>query len=320
MRNAFDAWVECSCGARHWGLGGAAGLALVDVASRAVALQLRSERSHHGGTWGLPGGAIGTGETPLAGALREAAEEADVRPADVRPVLTRVLDHGEWSYTTVLARTLRSATGGGRPTLTALDGESADLRWVDLDAVADLPLHPSFAAAWPRLRALALLDPVLVVDVANVLGARPDGWWRDRAGASARLLTALAGALGTPGGTGAVTPADDGGVPAGWFGLDALDPEVARAWPRTVAVLEGAARDAAPPEQPPSPSSVPAPALELVRAPGSGDDAVVEAAEAASATGATVVVATADRGLRARLPAGVAVVGPGTLRDLVDRR
>ncbi len=34
----------------------------------------------------------------------------------------------------------------------------------------------------------------MVVDVANVLGARPDGWWRDRAGATQRLLTDLAGA------------------------------------------------------------------------------------------------------------------------------
>ena len=28
---------------------------------------------------------------------------------------------------------------------------------------------------------------VLVVDAANVVGARPDGWWKDRAGAAARL-------------------------------------------------------------------------------------------------------------------------------------
>lgn len=27
----------------------------------------------------------------------------------------------------------------------------------------------------------------LVVDGANVVGARPDGWWKDRAGAAARL-------------------------------------------------------------------------------------------------------------------------------------
>lgn len=38
-------------------------------------------------------------------------------------------------------------------------------------------------------------DPVvsaaLVVDAANVVGSRPDGWWRDRAGAAARLQARL---------------------------------------------------------------------------------------------------------------------------------
>ncbi len=33
---------------------------------------------------------------------------------------------------------------------------------------------------------------VLVVDGANVVGSRPDGWWRDRAGAAARLHGRLA--------------------------------------------------------------------------------------------------------------------------------
>jgi hypothetical protein len=33
--------------------------------------------------------------------------------------------------------------------------------------------------------------PVLVVDGANVVGSRPDGWWRDRHGAAERLRDAL---------------------------------------------------------------------------------------------------------------------------------
>lgn len=33
--------------------------------------------------------------------------------------------------------------------------------------------------------------PLIVVDAANVVGSRPDGWWRDRAGAARRLLTQL---------------------------------------------------------------------------------------------------------------------------------
>ncbi|MBM6399286.1 GNAT family N-acetyltransferase [Phycicoccus sonneratiae] len=36
--------------------------------------------------------------------------------------------------------------------------------------------------------------PVLVVDAANVVGSRPDGWWRDRPGAAARLHAALVAA------------------------------------------------------------------------------------------------------------------------------
>ena len=34
--------------------------------------------------------------------------------------------------------------------------------------------------------------PWLVVDVMNVVGSRPDGWWRDRTGAAAGLVRRLA--------------------------------------------------------------------------------------------------------------------------------
>lgn len=36
------------------------------------------------------------------------------------------------------------------------------------------------------------MDPLIVVDAANVVGSVPDGWWRDRAGAAVRLRDALA--------------------------------------------------------------------------------------------------------------------------------
>ncbi|HSE08363.1 MAG TPA: NYN domain-containing protein [Nocardioidaceae bacterium] len=35
---------------------------------------------------------------------------------------------------------------------------------------------------------------VLIVDAANVIGSRPDGWWRDRPGAAQRLHRQLLGA------------------------------------------------------------------------------------------------------------------------------
>ena len=32
-----------------------------------------------------------------------------------------------------------------------------------------------------------------LIDASNVIGSRPDGWWRDRAGAARRLIAALEG-------------------------------------------------------------------------------------------------------------------------------
>jgi hypothetical protein len=125
---------------------------------------------------------------------------------------------------------------------------------------------------------------VLIVDAANVVGARPDGWWRDREGAASRLLTRLAA---LPGRTLA--------GPAGPLTCTEV-----------VAVVEGRAR------------GVPAPdGVRVVRAVGSGDDALAEYA----ATRATepILVVTADRGLRARLPAGAAVTGPGWLLAELER-
>ena len=145
-------YVTCSCGRRHWGPRGAAGLLLTDPARTAVVLQHRSARVHQGNTWGLMGGAIERGESPAAAALREAHEEAGVDAATVT-VLGTVpgLRHPEWSYTYVLAESERpedpDLPGG-------LTWESDRTMWVDLDEVAGHPLHPSLAADWPRLHQL----------------------------------------------------------------------------------------------------------------------------------------------------------------------
>jgi hypothetical protein len=129
-----------------------------------------------------------------------------------------------------------------------------------------------------------VIPVVLVVDVANVMGSRPDGWWRDRAGAASRLLAELAPLAGqvVPG------PAGD---------------EVTVS--RLVAVVEGKARDVAAPD-----------GVEVVRAPRDGDSAVAEVAAEVAAAGGTPLTVTADRGLRARLPAAAVVSGPGWLLAL----
>ncbi|ASR53897.1 NUDIX hydrolase [Cellulomonas sp. PSBB021] len=152
-----DGWVRCGCGARHWGLHGAAGLL---VARRApdgrpthVLLQHRAPWSHHGGTWGIPGGARQPHEDATAAALREAHEEAGV-PADaVRPFASHVLRHPDWSYTTVLADEVRPFEAR------ATDAESLAVAWVPIEQVAALDLLPAFADAWPTLLAAIPATP-----------------------------------------------------------------------------------------------------------------------------------------------------------------
>ena len=145
LRDPGDAWVEGPNGTKYWGRFGAAGLLLFDR-TKGILLQHRAGWSHFGGTWGLPGGAIKQGESPIDGALREASEEAGVPSSAVRVIDTSVLELGFWRYTTVIAETIESfdAVIG--------DAESEALTWVPEDAVEAMPLHPGFAAAWPQLR------------------------------------------------------------------------------------------------------------------------------------------------------------------------
>ena len=145
QRDKGDAWVYGPDGEKFWGRYGAAGL-LVWNRKAGILLQHRVGWSHFGGTWGLPGGARKQGEAAEAGALREANEEAGV-PADlVSTLFTSVLDLGYWTYTTVVVE----ASERFEPIIG--DAESIALRWVPVDVVDELPLHPGFAASWPSLR------------------------------------------------------------------------------------------------------------------------------------------------------------------------
>ena len=236
-----------------------------------VLMQHRAAWTHYGDLWGMPGGARHSDETPVQTALREAAEEAAVDSGRVR-VRGEVVEHpggDTWSYTTVVADTTE-------PLPVQPNHESAELAWLPKSAVTALDLHPAFAASWPALQAVTA---GLVVDAANVVGSRPDGWWRDRAGAAERLLRDIAAA-----GPGIFE------LPQGGFGWVS----------RPVVVLEGVA--------------VRAPdvaGIDVVRAPGSGDDTIVDEACRAG----PCVVVTADRALRARLPPTAHPIGPSVLRS-----
>jgi hypothetical protein len=123
--------------------------------------------------------------------------------------------------------------------------------------------------------------PLLVVDAANVIGSRPDGWWRDRAGAVRRLLADL----------------------SNWR-PDGQD---------VILVAEGKARAGVPPGL--------LDGVLVVHADGSGDDEILRlVAEATSAQpDRPVTVVTADRGLRDRVSAvGAETVGPSWLRRQLD--
>nr|WP_297613866.1 NYN domain-containing protein [Nocardia sp.] len=121
-----------------------------------------------------------------------------------------------------------------------------------------------------------------MVDAANVVGSRPDGWWRDRAGAARRLLLQLAAAR------------------------KRLPSEV-------VVVLEGGAKSAVTGEQDPEFGG-----LRLVLAAGSGDDAIVDVV-ANAGNRRSITVVTADRGLRARIEAlGATAAGPRQFLDEIE--
>jgi hypothetical protein len=114
---------------------------------------------------------------------------------------------------------------------------------------------------------------LVIVDGANVVGSRPDGWWRDRKGAAERLRDRLAerGLPGRP------TPVE------------------------LVLVVEGAARGV---------TSVPG--VRVESAPGSGDDRIVELAAEDPGRPRLVVTADRELRSRVTA-LGAEVIGPSAL-------
>jgi 8-oxo-dGTP diphosphatase len=147
----------------------------------------------------------------------------------------------------------------------------------------------------------------IVVDVANVMGARPDGWWRDRAGAAVRLhaeIAALAASGRTilPGETSETSETSE---------TRGTRETAGAARPEFVMVLEGAANAAGPRIA----AGAPADRVRVVHAPGHGDDTIM--AVVRDLPGRRIVV-TADRELRDRCTAaGAEVRSPGWLLGLL---
>ena len=170
----------------------------------------------------------------------------------------------------------------------------------------------------------------IIVDGANVVGSRPDGWWRDRAGAAVRLHDKLAdlaarGQAGIP----AAELAASESPAAGGRGHEPRDDraEAPGLVPVTVLlVLEGAARKAVPRIAERARAAEAAGhgengdhgkngGVDVVSAPGSGDDEIVRQAQ--HLAGHCIVV-TADRELRRRcVAAGARVAGPSWLYGLL---
>ena len=124
---------------------GAAGVLVWNRATDCVLLQLRAEWSHHGGTWGIPGGALKFGEDAIAGAMREAHEEAGVPEELLIALETHVIDLNFWAYTTVIVETREHFEPAYN------DLESTDLQWIARNDVESFELHPRFGQSWSLL-------------------------------------------------------------------------------------------------------------------------------------------------------------------------
>ena len=122
---------------------------------------------------------------------------------------------------------------------------------------------------------------MLLIDAANVVGSRPTGWWRDRAGAARAFVERVRAAV------------ESGRI----------------AQPVTV-VLEGKAREGA--------QAGLAEGVTVLHAGGSGDDMLIDVV--ANACDQEVTLVTADRELRRRAEAlGADVVGPGWLLERLEQ-
>ena len=155
-RGSGDGFVRAADGRPRWGLYGAAGVLVRHVAGETdepwYFLARRSEHTHRGGTWAIPGGALDLGEKPVDAALREFSEEIGVRLDDLGYEVADIHqdDHGGWSYWTVIVDV---QTRFDLPD--SLNWETSEVAWIRAGDLATLELFDAFKAT---LEHLGLLD------------------------------------------------------------------------------------------------------------------------------------------------------------------
>jgi hypothetical protein len=141
------------------------------------------------------------------------------------------------------------------------------------------PVRRMTRAAQRRRGGSEQTGAVLLIDAANVIGSRPTGWWRDRAGAARAFVERVRAASGS----------------------GRIDEPI-------VVVLEGKSCSGIEPGS--------ADGISVLHAPGSGDDMLVAVISDVSDQ---VTLVTADRALKARAEAlGAEVVGPSWLIDKLE--
>jgi len=150
----------------------------------------------------------------------------------------------------------------------------------------------------------------IVVDVANVMGSRPDGWWRDRAGAAVRLHGEIA-RLAASGRV--VLPAD--AEPAGDVEFVLVLEGAAKAATARIRAAE-ATEDAPAAQGGHDARGATAGRIRVVEAARSGDDTIVALVRELNPRGVVVVTADRELGDRCRA-AGATVLGPGWLLRLL---
>lgn len=136
----MERWTVCDSGHVHWGTHGAAGFLFRCVPREGeptYLLQQRSRLVDHGGTWGIPGGAIREGESPVVTARRETEEEIGSLPS-YRMAGVEIHDcGGGWKFHLLTADV-------ERPFEAFCVRETDATGWFTRDEMHRLSLHPGF--------------------------------------------------------------------------------------------------------------------------------------------------------------------------------